>query len=86
SRLGRGLGGFVPGAGAAQAPVSYAGLRVVDRRFVAHAHRIGMHVHVWTVDDPDEMHRLLDLGVDGIMTDRIDVLADVYRDRGHWPT
>jgi glycerophosphoryl diester phosphodiesterase len=54
---------------------------VVDRRFVALAHRAGLQVHVWTVDDPAEMNRLLDLGVDGIMTDRPEVLRDVLMSR-----
>ena len=38
---------------------------------------------MWTIDEADEMHRLLDLGVDGIVTDRIDTLRDVLADRGH---
>ena len=81
---GRGLAGFVPGVAAAQGPVRYAGVPVVDARFVAHAHRLGMQVHVWTVDDPARMRELLDLGVDGIMTDHIEVLREVLTERGQW--
>jgi glycerophosphoryl diester phosphodiesterase len=57
---------------------------VVDRRFLAYAHRRGLQVHVWTIDEPDTMDRLLDLGVDGVMTDRVEVLRDVYLRRGVW--
>jgi glycerophosphoryl diester phosphodiesterase len=81
---GRGLAGFVPSVAAVQVPVRYAGVRVVDARFVRHAHRLGMQVHVWTIDEPAEMQELLDLGVDGIMTDRIEVLRDVLTARGRW--
>ncbi len=70
---------------ALQVPVQWKGLTVVDRAFVAAAHSHGLHVHVWTIDEPAEMHRLLDLGVDGVMTDRPDRLADVMRERGLWP-
>ncbi|MFI6128348.1 glycerophosphodiester phosphodiesterase [Micromonospora sp. NPDC051141] len=73
-----------PSVAAAQVPVSYGGVPVVDRRFLAYCHRIGLQVHVWTIDEPARMHQLLDLGVDGIMTDHVGVLRDVYRSRGHW--
>ncbi|MFJ3760691.1 glycerophosphodiester phosphodiesterase [Streptomyces sp. NPDC090080] len=69
---------------AAQVPESQSGVPVVDRRFVRAAHARGLHVHVWTVNEPARMHRLLDLGVDGIMTDHIDTLREVMRDRGVW--
>jgi glycerophosphoryl diester phosphodiesterase len=60
------------------------GLPIVDARFIAEAHRRDMQVHVWTVDDPAEMNALLDLGVDGIMTDRPTVLKEVLESRGQW--
>ncbi len=68
----------------AQVPVTARGVRIVRRSVVEAAHRHGADVHVWTIDDPAEMHRLLDLGVDGIMTDRPERLRQVMIDRGHW--
>jgi glycerophosphoryl diester phosphodiesterase len=73
-----------PSAVAAQVPVRHAGVPVVDRAFVRCCHRSGLQVHVWTVDDPAEIGRLLDLGVDGIMTDDLEVLRDAYGARGVW--
>lgn len=67
---------------ALQVPVQHRGLTVVDRRFVRAAHRAGKQVHVWTINEPDEMHRLLDLGVDGLMSDVPDVLLAVMEERG----
>jgi len=71
-------------AHAAQVPVRQGRMTIVNERFVARAHSLGLHVHVWTIDDPAEMHRLLDLGVDGIMTDKPPVLRDVLQTRGLW--
>ena len=76
--------GLMPSAPCAQVPVAMKGIRVVTERTVERAHEAGMAVHVWTIDDADEMHRLLDLGVDGIMTDRPSVLLDVLRSRNLW--
>lgn len=53
-------------------------------RVLAAARRHGIAVHVWTIDEPAEMRRLLDMGVDGIMTDRPAVLREVMIERGHW--
>jgi glycerophosphoryl diester phosphodiesterase len=77
-----GVGG-TPGVPCVQVPIRF-GLTFVDRRFVDHAHALGLQVHVWTINDEADMHRLLDLGVDGIMTDRLDTLREVYRARGLW--
>ncbi|MFF7633209.1 glycerophosphodiester phosphodiesterase [Kitasatospora sp. NPDC008050] len=83
-------GPLLPGRGApwsgvcAQVPERHRGVRVVDRAFVRAAHRLGLQVHVWTVDDATRIRALLDLGVDGIMADRIDVLRDVLEERGCW--
>ncbi len=69
---------------AAQVPVRHRRLEIVNRTFIDRAHLLGKQVHVWTIDTPDEMHALLDLGVDAIMTDRIDVLREVFLARDIW--
>ncbi|MEV6342407.1 glycerophosphodiester phosphodiesterase [Actinoplanes sp. NPDC051851] len=71
---------------AAQIPVKHGPITVLTPRFLTYLHRLGIAVHLWTIDDPQEMVRLLDLGVDGIMTDRIEVLREVYAARGLWPS
>ncbi|THC50960.1 glycerophosphodiester phosphodiesterase family protein [Streptomyces sp. A1499] len=68
----------------AQVPETHAGVRVVDRRFVRTAHARGLQVHVWTVNDADRMAALLDLGVDGVVSDHIETLREVLKDRGTW--
>ncbi|MEU1624704.1 glycerophosphodiester phosphodiesterase [Streptomyces sp. NPDC020096] len=77
--------GSVDAAVCVQVPERHAGLRIVDRRFLRAAHRRGLQVHVWTVNDRERMGMLLDLGVDGIMTDQIETLRAVLAERGAWP-
>ena len=71
-------------AGCAQVPLQLGGRALVDERFVAAAHERGLQVHVWTVDDPAEASAMLDLGVDGIMTDRPAWLRELLEKRGQW--
>jgi glycerophosphoryl diester phosphodiesterase len=75
---------FRPAGDCVQVPVRAGRVTIVDRRFVETAHRLGLPVHVWTVDDAPTMRGLLDLGVDGIMTDRPTVLKDVLERRHQW--
>ncbi len=81
---GRALGGWLGGFGAAQVPIRQGRVPVADRRFIEAAHRLGVAVHVWTVDDAATMERLLDFGVDGIMTDRPSALKEVLLRRNAW--
>lgn len=69
----------------AQVPARIGRRVFVDARYVAAAHALGLPVHAWTVNDRAEMIRLLDLGVDGIMTDRADTLRDLLISRDQWP-
>lgn len=72
----------VPPGRAVQVPLTFRGVPIVTSSFVRRAHTEGHVVHVWTVNDPGEMHRLLDLGVDGVVTDVPSVAAAVWRERG----
>lgn len=78
------FGGFAEGC--AQIPVEQYGIPLVDRKLVARAHELGLQVHVWTIDDPDEMRRLIDAGVDGLMTDEPALMKTVLIERGLWPS
>ena len=71
-----------PGQVALQVPTEWQGITVVDEALVAAAHHHGLAVHVWTIDSEPEMERLVDLGVDGIMTDRPSALDRVLRASG----
>lgn len=64
-------------ADAVQVPARYGGLKVPTRRFIRAIHEAGKQIHVWTVNSPSPMKRLLAAGVDGIMTDRPDLLNEV---------
>lgn len=76
--------GSIRRADCLQVPPRAGPIPVVDGRFVQAAHAAGRQVHVWTVDDPTKMDALLDLGVDGLMTDRPLVLRQVLLRRGLW--
>jgi glycerophosphoryl diester phosphodiesterase len=71
-------------AGCAQVPLQLGGRALVDERFIATAHARGLQVHVWTVDSPEEAGTMLDLGIDGIMTDRPAMLRATLEERGQW--
>jgi glycerophosphoryl diester phosphodiesterase len=65
------------GLACVQVPVAHRGVTIVDEAFVATAHRHGLQVHVWTINEEAEMRRLLDLGVDALVTDEARLLAGV---------
>ena len=73
-----------PAAAALQIPHRRGRLTVATAGLVRRAHAAGRHVHVWTIDDADEMRTLLDRGVDGLFTDRTDILKAVLVERGQW--
>lgn len=81
---GWGLPRFTPAYPALQVPPRHHGIPVATRRFVRAAHACGVHVHVWTIDSEREMEHLLDIGVDGLMTDRPTLLKQVLQRRGQW--
>jgi glycerophosphoryl diester phosphodiesterase len=71
----------VPPVAALQVPPRYGDVEVVTESFVSAAHNAGVAVHVWTINESEEMARLLDLGVDGIVSDRPTVLAGLLAER-----
>lgn len=70
--------------GVLQVPHRRGRVPLVTRSVVRRAHAAGVQVHVWTVDDPAEMDQLIDVGVDGLITDRTDLLKDLLTTRGLW--
>ncbi|MCI9887608.1 glycerophosphodiester phosphodiesterase [Micrococcales bacterium 31B] len=73
------FGAGLAGCFAVQVPAEWQGQRVVTEMFVSLMHRFGLEVHVWTIDESEEMRALLALGVDGIVTNRVDRLVEVTR-------
>jgi glycerophosphoryl diester phosphodiesterase len=67
------------GIEAVQVPERHRGIRILTPRMIAAAHRHDVEVHVWTINDPAEMRRLVDMGVDGIVTDRADLALETLR-------
>lgn len=74
-----------PAIDCVQVPIRRGRIRIVTEAFVRRCHRAGLQVHVWVIDEPELMHQLLDLGVDGLMTDDAEALAQVMRQRSVWP-
>ena len=72
-------------ANCVQIPIKHNGVPILSRALINESHRRGLAVHVWTIDDESTMNRLLDMGVDGIMTDRPTLLKAVMTARGFWP-
>jgi len=81
---GRAGRGGTPEAACAQLPHRLGPVHLTDRRLVRQAHSLGLQVHVWTIDEPAEIEHLLDMGVDGIMTDSPETLKAVLMSRGAW--
>jgi len=69
---------------ALQIPLRQGPIPIATAALISQAHQIGVHVHVWTVDDRSKIEHLLALGVDGFITDRTDVLKNVLIEKGLW--
>lgn len=76
------LQGYQPAGQALQIPPKYQDIPLVTEQTVAAAHQLGLEIHVWTINDPHEMNSLLDLGVDGVMSDFPGRLLEVVKGRG----
>jgi glycerophosphoryl diester phosphodiesterase len=72
----------VPPVQAFQLPATYGEIEVITPSFIEAAHRADVAVHVWTINDEDEMVRLLEMGVDGLVSDRPTPLAALLKERG----
>ncbi|WP_062377736.1 glycerophosphodiester phosphodiesterase [Demequina pelophila] len=82
--LGRGVSAVLRHVDGLQIPWTMRGVTLLTGRHVRAAHRAGRPVHVWTVNETAEMERLIDLGVDGLVSDRADLLKETLVARGLW--
>ena len=82
--IGLGMPLSAPTVLAVQVPLSHFGIPIVTKWFVRHCHKLGIKVHVWTIDDEMVMRKLIDLGVDGVMTDRPSLLKQVCLEKNCW--
>jgi len=71
-------------ANCAQVPLYWRGIKLVTPAFITAAHDAGIKVHVWTINDETVMAELLDMGVDGIMTDNLQGLKSLMQERDLW--
>jgi len=78
------LAGALRSVDALQIPASMGPIPLLTERHVRAAHAAGKLVHVWTINDPQRMAQLIDLGVDGVVSDRADLLKDLLVARGRW--
>ena len=67
-----------------QVPVSFKGITIITKKIIDYVHSQNKKIHVWTIDDEAEMQRLINLGVDGIMTDRPSILKNVLIKNNLW--
>ncbi|MDO5698113.1 MAG: glycerophosphodiester phosphodiesterase family protein [Dermatophilus congolensis] len=85
SHVGAAVPWWVRGAPFAHVPVRLGGIAVLSPRLVEIAHELGIRVVTWTVDEADEIRRVLAAGVDAVVTDRPDILREVLISTGDWP-
>lgn len=71
---------YVPQVDAFQIPTEDSGFDLTDRKLINGAHRLGMQIHYWTIDDPEIMKKLIDAGADGILTNRPDLLLKLLEE------
>ena len=65
-------------------PVKYYGIKIINEKFVNFCHNQDLQVHAWTINDPVEMLNLLDIGVDGIISDNINELKNILVESEFW--